>query len=921
MAAGRNGTLRVRASSQAPAGRLRYVLTPARPGLSLPVMADPRPRRRWPKILGIVALVLVALLVVGSLVLDRVLTSQARKQADALAARLGRPVTIGAISTKLLTGFGVRVTGVGIGAGPGEGAPLLELERAEVRVGLLRVLFSGGKSLLVHEAVVSGLRVNVIKLPDGTTNAERVADALAKEEGPAKKEEAPPEAGPSQKQPALRSLRVDRAAVENARIAFLDRTVPGTKELFVDDLDVEVRDLETGRPLEVVVRAAVLATRQNLELRVKAAPLPDTLQPTPEELVLKVEPIDLGPLAPFLPKTVAFRGGQFQADLAAKLGAAVPGGSGKTTVKGGFRATGLAFAGQEGGRKLDVVLDSDLDADAKAGDLRIGKLDLTAGPVTLTGKGSASGLTGDAPRFDGLEIVAKGLDPEALAAYYPPLRKQMGGAEVAGPIGLTVRGSGTASAQTAELRVDLTPVRLAVPHELSKAAGAPMTFVARADAAHGGGEVRFDAKADLAGVDLRPGGSIAKKPGDPMALDVRGTYRKTGGGEAIRVDALDANVLGDRLTGKAAVDVSGTGPKATTRFDASLRGDRLDLDRILLPSEKTEAEKEKAKAKESKPLDPKAFAGLSGTASLDLGVLRMKKLDMRNVTVRMKVQGDEVTFEQARLDAFGGSVSAAGTKLAVARPEAPFEVALDLKNVGAEDALKLLGDHRVLSGTLDGAVKLGGSGWKLGLLGKSATGDVQGLLKDGAFYGKDLVASVVKPLQGKLPFASGKLSEGGKTALGKALPFDFSIANGLAKLKKPLTADTGEGTLALDGGVRLDGVLEMPATFALSPELVSRITGGRAKPSGPIPVTFRLAGPAWSPRVEALSLDAAAKTIASQMASGALGRIVGAPGGNVDEAAKQKQAEAEAKAKQEADAQRKKLEESAKKRLKGLFGQ
>ena len=95
---------------------------------------------------------------------------------------------------------------------------------------------------------------------------------------------------------------MDRAAVENARIAFLDRTVPGAKELYVDDLDVEVKDLETGKPLELVVRAAVLAQKQNLELRVKAAPLPASLEPVPEEVVLKVAPIVLDPLAPFLPQ-------------------------------------------------------------------------------------------------------------------------------------------------------------------------------------------------------------------------------------------------------------------------------------------------------------------------------------------------------------------------------------------------------------------------------------------------------------------------------------------------------------------------------------------------------------------------------------------------------------------------------------------
>jgi AsmA protein len=244
-----------------------------------------------------------------------------------------------------------------------------------------------------------------------------------------------------------------------------------------------------------------------------------------------------------------------------------------------------------------------------------------------------------------------------------------------------------------------------------------------------------------------------------------------------------------------------------------------------------------------------------------------------------------------------------------------------MKNVAAEDALKLLGDKRVLSGKLKGNVKLGGSGWKLGLLQQSASGDVSGLLQDGAFYGKDLIASVAKPLQGKLPFASGKLAEGGKTSLGKSLPFDFAIANGVAKLKKPLTVDTGEGTLSLDGGVRLDGAMEMPATFSLSPELVSRITGGKAKPTAPIPVTFRLAGAAWSPRVEGLALDAAAKAIGSQMASGALGRVLGTPGGSATGGAQQQAADAQAKAKAEAEQKKQQLQEEAKKRLKGLFGQ
>jgi AsmA protein len=876
-------------------------------------MTEPRPHRRWPKILGAVAIVLVVLVAGVLFALDRIILSQARKQAETLSRQLGRPVEIGGVATKLWGGLGVRVTDLAIGAGEGEPLPLAELRRVEVEASLLRALRTGGKEIHVREAVVEGLRVNVVKLPDGTTNVERVSERLAKAEG----EPAEPAREPTA-EPALRVLRVDRAAVENARIAFLDRTVPGAKELYVDDLDVEVKDLETGKPLELVVRAAVLAQKQNLELRVKAAPLPASLEPVPEEVVLKVEPIVLDPLAPFLPAEAGFRGGSFQADLSADLGAAVPGGAGPTRVKGGFRATRLAFAGQEGGKALDVALDADLEADAGKGDLRIGKLVLTAGPAALVGKGRASGLRSDAPRFEGLEIVGRGLDPQALTAYYPPLRKQMGGAIVAGPVGLVVRGSGSEATQTAEARIDLTPVRLVVPEQLAKAAGAPMTLVVKVDAAQSGGRARFDAALDLAGADLRPGGTLAKKPGDPMALRAAGAYRQQEGAQEVRLDTIDLTLLRSRLTGKAKVDLAGSGAKATTRFEAELRGDRLDLDELLLPAPAGKAaEKEPA----AEPLDPAAFAGLSGVADLRLGVLRMRKMDARNVAVRVRVKGDEVTFEQARLEVFGGAVSAAGTHLAVARPDAPFEVALDLKGVAGEEVLRLLGDRKVLGGTLDAGLKLGGKGWNLGLLTESLTGVVDGTLRGGAFYGKDLVASIASPIAAKLPFAASRLPERGATSLGKELPFGFRIANGLAALSKPLRADTGQGALSVEGGVKLDGTLEMPTTFSLAPELIAKITGGRAKPKEPIPVTFRLAGPAWKPRLEALALDSAVTSIVQQAAAGAVGTALGAEGASVDEVTAQKKAEAEAKAREEADRQKKRLEEEAKKKLKGLFGQ
>jgi AsmA protein len=881
-------------------------------------MPETRTRRRvWP---WAVLAAVVVLVVVGVLALDALLLSRARAYAADFGQELGREIRIGGLRTKFLGGLGVRVSDVAIGPGAGEDAPILELRRAEVEADLLLAARTRGRELHVREVVLEGLRVNVIRFEDGTTNAERLAQRL--EERAAK--EPAPEPEQAEAPADLSSIRVGRAAVENARVAFLDRSTPGAKELAIDDLDVEVKDLAAGQPLLVTVRAAVLAAAQNFALDLRAPPLPSTLVPTPESVILKVEPaIDLAPLAPFVPASVGLLAGRFQANLDAKLGGAVPGGEGPTKIVGALRALGLRFSGAEGGRALDVVLDADLEADAEAGDLRIGKLLLTAGPVKVTGSGRATGLLSSTPKAEGLSIVGEGLDPAALAAYYPPLRETA--REIAGPASFTLTGSGTGEAQALELRIELRPVRLAIPEVAAKPAGTPMSLVARIDAAGGGERARFDASADLAGLDLRPGGSLAKGPGDPLALRIQGNFQGSGDTQTITISRADLTLLADRLTATGQVALGGTEAKPTTRFDLSVSGDRLDLDRLLIQDEAAAEEEEPVE-----PADPKAFEGLSGTAQVKLGTVRMQKLDFKDVVARVKVVEDEVTVEEGRLDAFGGRVSAAGTRMKLAHPKEPFRIAAELTGVQLQQATSLFSPREVVSGKMNGKIDLNGTGLTFATLAPTLTGLLAGSLQEGVFHGKDLVASVAGPLSKALPFAGGKLSEGGVTNLGKNLPFSFRIANGLAELEKPLTVTRSEGNLEIGGGVKLDGTLQMPVTFALSPELIARLTGGRAKLDKAVPVTFDLVGPAWKPSLANLRLEDAAKTIARDAASQAAGRALGLDG-SVEDAAAAKRAEAEAavkakgeearaRAESEAEKARKKAEEEARKRLKGLFG-
>jgi AsmA protein len=699
-------------------------------------------------------------------------------------------------------------------------------------------------------------------------------------------------------------------------VAFIDKATRGAKPVAIQHLDLTVNDLRSGRPLEIVLKAAVVADGQNLDLRVKTAPLPPTLTPTPTSLVLRVNPpIDIGPLGPFVGKEVGLESGTLDADFDAQLGAAVPGGSGPTTVKGAVKLAGLRFAGAEGGKKLDVTLDADVKGDAVAGDVRIDKLRLDLGPAGITGKGSAKGLTSPSPRIEGLEIVSHDLDPAKLSAYYPPLRRLIGN-RLSGPIGLTLRGSGTQAAQALELRVDLTPVKVDVPEQMTKAAGAPMTLVAHAKgAAAGGGPLRFDAMADLAGADLRQGDSLNKKPGDRLDLAVEGTRaaNKSSTNPLQRLELADvkAHVLGDELQGHGFFETKGAGQKATKQFDLQLASSHLDLDRMLLPSTK----------KENKPLDPATFRGLSGHAKVQIARLTLKKQTLTDIVADVVVQEDHVKINTAQLKAFGGTVNASGTEMKLAHPEEPFHLVTKLESVGVDSLLALSSTHKILTGKFNGGIDIRGAGD----LEKTLAGVLEGHVLDGAFLGKDIVASVTGPLAKALPFGlAGKTGEGGKTSLGKDLPFGVTIEKGVARLKEPLKVSRPEAEMTFTGGLRVDGTLDLPGMVALSPSTIAAITGGKVMPANPIPVKLRLVGPAWSPSVVDLDLKPAVDQILKEGGAALVGRALGVDSGRAQQAAEQKaeqiQQEAQKRAEAEAEAQQKKLQEQARNKLKGLFG-
>ena len=130
--------------------------------------------------------------------------------------------------------------------------------------------------------------------------------------------------------------------------------------------------------------------------------------------------------------------------------------------------------------------------------------------------------------------------------------------------------------------------------------------------------------------------------------------------------------------------------------------------------------------------------------------------------------------------------------------------------------------------------------------------------------------------------------------------------------------------MTFSGGMRVDGTLDMPGTVALAPPTVAALTGGKVKPANPIPVNLKLVGPAWNPTATELDLKPAVNQIVKEGGTALLGRAFGVDSSKAQQSVEQKagqvQDEAQQRAEAEAEAKRKKLEEEAKNRLKGLFG-
>jgi hypothetical protein len=248
-------------------------------------------------------ILVVILLVLGGLVFWAVrnLNGLINRNKDYLLSQaeqaLGRKVSVGEIGVTLRNGIGVTLKDFALA--DDQAFSKKEFVRAsdlQVNVKLLPLL---SKELQVKRVILHDPVITIIRDRNGRFNFSSIGQK-AKAEG---KEPEPQKAEPKsaeKKAPPL--LLVSLVDISGGEVRYQDRK-EGT-DLQIKKIDLEVEDLDLGKPFTAELAAALFSDKQNLKLQTTVGPLrPDgDFNQVPLEGELSIDPIDMDKLKSAVPK-------------------------------------------------------------------------------------------------------------------------------------------------------------------------------------------------------------------------------------------------------------------------------------------------------------------------------------------------------------------------------------------------------------------------------------------------------------------------------------------------------------------------------------------------------------------------------------------------------------------------------------------
>jgi AsmA protein len=731
--------------------------------------------------------------------------------------RTGRDLTVGDIGLTLFPKIGAQLKQVSLAEQSGAGE-FAGVDEARVYVAVFPLL---SRQVVVDEVRIDGLRANLVKNADGSTNFD---DLLKARQTPAAEEP-----GAAQGRPMR--FDVQGIRITNGRVSWKDATTG-------NDLAVNLAELSTGRvtenrPIDVRLVASVAGTQPKLDVRTR---LDATLDFDLQAQRLRFAGMNLamqGSALDFTGIDVAVTGDveslvQAQRIAVSKLevkGRAARGSESYDVklsapaiestpqallVEGlTLSATGTVAGMQLTGSTLTVPA---LRVNLAESRLLVDRLALQA-RAAKAGDTIVVDLT--APRLD--------LAPDKATGESAVLTAKLDGPQRKGDVSLKLAGvEGSAKAlriAALTLAVDLRQQDDSIKGELRT----PVT---------GNLEAKVFELPKLEGAFTISSRSIPRKT---VQMPLNGSVRADLGAERVSVN------LATRFDESSIKAKGGMNGFAKPAYDFDVAVDKLNVDRYL-PQKTAQADggqQPQGEPQKEEPIDLSALKPLNLKGALRIGQLQASNVKASNVRVDLRAKEGRLTLDPLAANLYGGS--ARGT-LGVDANTNRFSVKQNLTGVAIGPLLRDAADKDVLEGKGTVVLDVTSQGNLVSALKKALNGSARLELRDGAVKGVDL-AGAVRRVKSALGAGDVEGTGGAKEKTDfSELSASFEIRNGIAhnrdlSLKSPFIRVTGSGDVDIPQS-SMNYVVKTAVVASMA------VQGGRDLPElKGLTVPVRVAGP------------------------------------------------------------------------------
>jgi AsmA protein len=706
--------------------------------------------------------------------------------------KTGRTLSVaGDIGLKVFPKLGVQLGKLSLSERDG-GGEFAHLEAAQVYVALLPLLAS---RVVVDEVRVDGLRANLIKFEDGSTNF----DDLAKGGQPPSDTPKPSET------PAGRPIEidVDGIRVTDSRLTWQDRASG-------NDLAVHIAELKTGRiadkhPTDIQLSAAVQGAQPRLDLRMGLSgtltfDLGQQLYRL-QDLAAKLEGAamdfsgiavrmqgDLEALAAQQRVAIsdlrlegkAVRGtNRYNLDLSAPAIESTPE---ALAVEG----LSLAATGSLGAMQLT-------QSSVKAPTLRV---NLARNQVLVEGLSLSAKVRQDGDNLDvGLNAPRLQVTPDNAGGESMVLSLKLDGAQRAAAA--TVRVSGLEGSARA-LKIASLALELDARQQDNAIKGRLTTPVI------GNLETRVFELPKLAGDFTVTGPTL---PGKRLQVPLSGL---------VRADLGKERVVGDIATRFDQSNIKAKGGMtgfAAPAYDFDVAIDALNLDKYRAPEKKEAPEKQETTTAQGpqrdEPIDLSALKGMNLKGEIRIGRLQAANVKAANLRVSLRARDGKLDIDPLSANLYQGTVKGA---IGVDANGNRFAVNQTLTGVAIGPLLRDAVQKDILEGKGSVALNVTARGATVSELMRALDGTARTVLRDGAVKGIDL-AGAVRRVKTRLTGGDveGSAAQGEKTDFSE-MSASFTIRQGVARnedldLKSPFLRVTGSGEVDIPQS-RLDYVVK-----------------------------------------------------------------------------------------------------------------